>query len=260
MSFTNDANGVPRRDAWDPAGKGDAAVALENRAIALSNHIAATAAHGATGAVVGTTNAQTLTNKTISGGSNTITNLSASNLTSGTVADARLSSNVPLKNASSNVFAVGVSEWSFNQGSFNGTPTLYVRNTAGKAGALAAGTGGAVFCYDASGVFAILAEAAADFTGNNLGGGTAHFLINSAGRTLIGVTLPTDNTISALQVGGDFVATSTVGCGVFTTGTLPTPGLAGRMAFVTDGGFDVGGSQPVWDSGSAWKYANGSVV
>lgn len=38
-------------------------------------HIEATAAHGATGAVVGTTNTQTLTNKTISGASNTFSNI-----------------------------------------------------------------------------------------------------------------------------------------------------------------------------------------
>jgi hypothetical protein len=38
-------------------------------------HIEATAAHGATGAVVGTTNTQTLTNKTISGSSNTFSNI-----------------------------------------------------------------------------------------------------------------------------------------------------------------------------------------
>jgi len=40
-----------------------------------ATHIDATAAHGATGAVVGTTNTQTLTNKTISGSSNTFSNI-----------------------------------------------------------------------------------------------------------------------------------------------------------------------------------------
>ena len=40
-----------------------------------ASHIEATAAHGATGAVVGTTNTQTLTNKTISGASNTFSNI-----------------------------------------------------------------------------------------------------------------------------------------------------------------------------------------
>lgn len=41
----------------------------------IDTHLAATVAHGATGAVVGTTNTQTLTNKTISGAANTITNI-----------------------------------------------------------------------------------------------------------------------------------------------------------------------------------------
>lgn len=45
-------------------------------------HIAASAAvHGLAGTVVGTTDAQTLTNKTISGASNTITNVSGANIT-----------------------------------------------------------------------------------------------------------------------------------------------------------------------------------
>jgi len=44
--------------------------------------------------------AQTYTNKTISGAANTITNLNASNLSSGTVADARLSANVSLLGSS----------------------------------------------------------------------------------------------------------------------------------------------------------------
>jgi len=40
-----------------------------------ASHIESTTAHGATGAVVGTTNTQTLTNKTISGASNTFSNI-----------------------------------------------------------------------------------------------------------------------------------------------------------------------------------------
>lgn len=45
------------------------------------DHIDATAVHGATGAVVGTTNTQTLTNKTISGASNTFSAIPQSAVT-----------------------------------------------------------------------------------------------------------------------------------------------------------------------------------
>lgn len=55
----------------------DAAGSASTVNTALTTHEASTAAHGATGAVVGTTNTQTLTNKTISGSSNTLTNLPA---------------------------------------------------------------------------------------------------------------------------------------------------------------------------------------
>jgi len=47
----------------------------------LSTHTSATQVHGATGAVVGTTNSQTLTNKTISGSNNTISNIAQSSVT-----------------------------------------------------------------------------------------------------------------------------------------------------------------------------------
>lgn len=50
-------------------------------------HEAATAAHGATGAVVGTTNTQTLTNKTVALGSNTVTGTLAQFSTAVTDAD-----------------------------------------------------------------------------------------------------------------------------------------------------------------------------
>lgn len=45
------------------------------------SHIAATTGHGVAGAVVGTTDTQTLTNKTISGASNTLSNIPESSVT-----------------------------------------------------------------------------------------------------------------------------------------------------------------------------------
>jgi hypothetical protein len=56
-----------------------------------ASHIEATAAHGATGAVVGTTNTQTLTNKTISAASNTISDIANANIAAGAaIADTKL--------------------------------------------------------------------------------------------------------------------------------------------------------------------------
>ena len=49
------------------------------------DHIAATTGHGATGAVVGTTNSQVLTNKTISGATNTLSSIPNSALTNSSV-------------------------------------------------------------------------------------------------------------------------------------------------------------------------------
>lgn len=78
-NFVNDTQtGIPLA-ADTPTG--EAGVALETRATIQNTHQKATAAHGATGAVVGTTNTQTLSNKTISGSANTLTNIPESAVT-----------------------------------------------------------------------------------------------------------------------------------------------------------------------------------
>ena len=85
----------------------DSLLAAKANASTVTTHIAATAAHGVTGAVVGTTDTQTLTGKTISGASNTLTNLSAANLSSGTVPTARLGTGT----ASSSSYLRGDQTW-----------------------------------------------------------------------------------------------------------------------------------------------------
>lgn len=67
----------------------------------LSNHIANTSTHGVTGALVGTTDTQTLTNKTISGGNNTITNIPNSSLTGLSVTPT--ASTIVLRDGSGNI-------------------------------------------------------------------------------------------------------------------------------------------------------------
>lgn len=75
----------------------DSGITLASKANAstVSSHLAATQAHGTTGNIVGTSDTQTLTNKTISGASNTLTSIPESavtNLTSDLAGKAPLAS------------------------------------------------------------------------------------------------------------------------------------------------------------------------
>jgi hypothetical protein len=72
------------------ASAGNLAATTLNAALAelqedFDTHVADTTTHGTTGAIVGTSDAQTLTNKTISGAANTITNVSLTTAVTGTL-------------------------------------------------------------------------------------------------------------------------------------------------------------------------------
>jgi hypothetical protein len=103
-------------------------------------------------------------------------------------------------NTTTNAITVGaitgndgtVAQFKFSSGAAALTPTLAVANTqaGGKFAALIAGTVGAAFIYDTAGFFAIMSQPKSDYTGNNLGSGTAiqRFRIENTGNVLIGTT------------------------------------------------------------------------
>jgi hypothetical protein len=82
----------------------------------------------------------------------------------------------------------GVSRFSFNEGNAAQTPSLYVlnTNTGGKAGGILAGTGGAGFCFDNSGVFVVLGETKTAFTNNALGSGSEFLTVYPSGNVKLG--------------------------------------------------------------------------
>ncbi len=85
-----------------------------------------------------------------------------------------------------------VAEFKFNSGTAALTPTLAVGNTdaSGKFAALIAGTGGAVFEFDASGFFGIASNAKANYTNNTLGNGNMLLTILNTGNVGIGDPFP----------------------------------------------------------------------
>ena len=77
----------------------------------LDTHEAATSAHGVAGAVVGTSDAQTLTNKTINGSSNTITNVSLSTGVTGTLPAGNGGTGLTSPGTSGNVLTSNGAAW-----------------------------------------------------------------------------------------------------------------------------------------------------
>jgi hypothetical protein len=101
-----------------------------------SGHIDGTASQKAipSGVVVGTTDTQTLTNKTISGSSNTITNIDAANISTGALASARITNAL---NATGSAPLYACRAWV----NFNGTSTVSIRSSGNVSSITDNGTG-----------------------------------------------------------------------------------------------------------------------
>jgi len=151
-----------------------------------------------------------------------------------------IGTNVP--NSRINALDGTVSEFKFNSGAANLTPTLAVGNTGatGKFASLLAGTIGSSFVFDNSGFFSIGSDTKANYSSNQLGVGTTLFRIQSNGNVLINTT--TDAGFR-LDVNG----TARV------QGALTTNLTAGRVPFIGTGGVLSD------DAGLVWNNTNKSL-
>lgn len=117
----------------------------------------------------------TLTNKTISGGSNTITNINAANISTGTVADARLSGNVPLLNASANYYTGSQVIGSFSMQTYLGD--IYLDNTAANDIIFRTNSSTPRFTIGNNGVVTV--NGTASINGGTITNGTAKWIVGS---------------------------------------------------------------------------------
>lgn len=78
-------------------------------------------------------------------------------------------------------FAVGTSTFELTQGAGNITPMMVARATGGKAAALGAGLNSALFSFDSTGTFVVVADTRANINGGTAGAGTPMLVIDQAG-------------------------------------------------------------------------------
>jgi hypothetical protein len=245
--------------------------------------------------LVSGTNIKTINGSSVLGSGNIVISgggsSNASDLTSGTLADARLSSNVPLKNAA-NTFTADqtvTGTGKFSSGVICGSPTTLdagkLLQLEGDLGTLG-GTGAKLRNTNASGYTELV------FNNDNnrsdgcfvfgLGGSTANLVPNEAyfsnriggiqfwpndvyrarflanGRLLIGTN--TDDGSSLVQIAGNLTASGTLSVGTYTVATLPSASAnAGREAQVTDSSVTTFGSTVAGGGSSRVKvYSNGT--
>jgi hypothetical protein len=154
---------------------------------------------------------------TITGLATIATSGSATDLSTGSLADARLSANIP-RLASANTFTAAIQTISNAN-----LPALVVNSTGGtnKAAAFAAGAGASIISFDTSGAFGIGSATKANVT-TNPGGGLETYRVwidGTTGNVGMGNTAPSQK----LDVTGTVKATSFSGDGSALTGVVTGP-------------------------------------